>query len=654
MKRLMFLTLVLLAACAPAGPVTVNGVDPYIAAEQAKRDAEEAQGKVEFYETQLTGTANAPIVAITSAAAALSIELTKTIATEQSGIKTQAAGATATAVLWTPTPSPTPTINVTGTLTVEKMNAEVAAIKLDTEKREITNKFWAVILPIFLLVLLMAVGYGAITYSRERKQNVVERGNGDAPIVINRVTGEIVDQDANPNFTTGVSESLLRQMFEQWLERKYGFQTKYPRITAERQDIVKSRDQMIDLKTRTKVSTAAVQKLLESQGVKFLPPTTSSEPIVQVTSDLETFPLPEWEKLMSYQFQAGGEFPFGSFAQELARIDVNKYPHVGLVGPTGCGKSRLFLRPFTASALASGNRVIILGDMVDFVVFKMHPNATLVPVYQITKPEDAAQYVNALAVINSEMERRFKQLAEQGLSTWERLGGENTLIVLDELGPNLDILDETNPQTARALRGFLSILISKGRKAGFNFVFASTRAVGLKKQLSQVSTIAFRLKDTDEERYAFGQSGFGADKLPENYFLSKIGSSVRMTGSFNPSDQQLADFLMRHTTKALDKPTWIEGVFKPVEQNQIESVNETVSLPSPDIEPLDEIACLAESIRADWHVGMSGTKTSKLLGYSQYGGSYKNKVDKVLEYLTATTTTTQKSQENGIFEPVYG
>jgi len=147
----------------------------------------------------------------------------------------------------------------------------------------------------------------------------------------------------------------------------------------------------------------------------------------------------------------------------------------------------------------------------------------------------------------------------------------------------LDILDDTNPQAARALRGFLSILISKGRKAGFNFVFASTRAVGLKKQLSQVSTIAFRLKDTDEERYAFGQSGFGAERLSENYFLSKIGPEVRMTGSFNPSDRELGEFLLRHTTKALDKPTWVEGVFKPVEQE-----------PQPRIMHIDEARRLTE------------------------------------------------------------
>lgn len=640
---------VILTACAPA----VNGVDPYAAAEQARHEAEAAQNKAQYYETQLTATSQAQIIVITQTSAAFSM------------IQTQSAYQyTSTAMAWTPTPIPTATPNAAATLIMANAMAQGTQLandarlnNLKVERQQMSNSFWAAAAPILLIVVLLAIGYFAITFSRERRKQVLAGAEGDTSKIMDRVTGEVIDMDANPNYTTGVSESLLRQMFVQWMERNYGFQPQHPRITADRQDVVKSRDQMIDLKSRTKVSTAALNRLLDSQGLKALPATasTADQASHAVTSELDTFPLPNWDALLNYQFQAGGEFPFGSFAQELARIDVNKYPHIGLVGPTGCGKSRMFLRPFIASALAAGNRVIVLGDMVDFVVFKMHPNATLVPVYQITKPEDAAQYVNALAVINSEMERRFIQLAEKGLSTWELLGGENTLVVLDELGPNLDILDETNTQAARSLRGFLSILISKGRKAGFNFVFASTRAVGLKKQLSQVSTIAFRLKDTDEERYAFGQSGFGAEKLPESYFLSKIGSSVRMTGSFNPSDQQLAEFLLQHTTKALAKPTWIEGVFKPVEQqSQIGAEEEAVSLPAAEINPLDEITKMAESIRGEWSPELSATTTAtKLLGFSQYGGSYKIKVDKIIEYLRATTTTTTlKSPEISGFETV--
>jgi len=101
----ILLTALFLASC---GPATVNGVDPYVAAEQARNEAEAAQSKAEFYETQLTGTAQAPIIAITSSAAALMLSVEQAKETEISAIKTQTAAASATAALWTQTPSPTP------------------------------------------------------------------------------------------------------------------------------------------------------------------------------------------------------------------------------------------------------------------------------------------------------------------------------------------------------------------------------------------------------------------------------------------------------------------------------------------------------------------------------------------------------------------
>lgn len=610
----------LLASCAP---LATQQMDIY-------GTAVVAQQQVHVSGLMLTGTAQAPIVHITETSAAFAMEQARAAATDAAAIKTATAAIEQTKASWTPTPVPTSTPNATSTIVAAQVIAVQTKISNETKRQEISNTFWAVILPMFLLSILLVLAFVGISYSRQTRRKVHKSDvPGDKPMIEDTVTGEIIDQDANPNYSTGKIKSLFEQMFEQWLEKEFGFRPQLPAVTAERQDAVKEKDQVIDLRSRT---PRIPKRLMDSQGTKFLPEPSAQE--APVSAELDTFPLPEWDTLMAYQFQAGGEFPFGSFAEELARINVNEHPHIGLIGPTGCGKSRLFLRPFTASALASGNRVIILGDMVDFVVFKIHPNATLVPVYQITKPEDAAQYVHALSVINSEMERRFKQLADQNLSTWERSGGENTLIVLDELGPNLDILDDTNPQTARALRGFLSILISKGRKAGFNFVFASTRAVGLKKQLSQVSTIAFRLKDTDEERYAFGQSGFGAERLPKNYFLSKIGSSVRMTGSFNPTDQQLADFLMRHTTKTLEKPMWIEGVFKNVDDKaQLETGNlakvekEASSIPNDD-------ARILELHRQ----GKSATAIVWEIWKTNGGSNYRKRMEQV-KSVTSTSTS---------------
>jgi hypothetical protein len=60
-----------------------------------------------------------------------------------------------------------------------------------------------------------------------------------------------------------------------------------------------------------------------------------------------------------------------------------------------------------------------------------------------------------------------------------------------------------------------------------------------------------------------------------------------------------------------------------------------------DIRPLsttaDEITQLADSIREQWNPKLSGRAVAKLLGKS-YGGSWKDKIDRVMAHLAATTT----------------
>jgi DNA segregation ATPase FtsK/SpoIIIE-like protein len=53
---------------------------------------------------------------------------------------------------------------------------------------------------------------------------------------------------------------------------------------------------------------------------------------------------------------------------------------------------------------------------------------------------------------------------------------------------------------------------------------------------------------------------------------------------------------------------------------------------------LDEIAQMVEQIRGIWHRGMSKRAVAKLLGV-EYAGSYTTKIDKVIDRLSATTTT---------------
>jgi len=72
--------------------------------------------------------------------------------------------------------------------------------------------------------------------------------------------------------------------------------------------------------------------------------------------------------------------------------------------------------------------------------------------------------------------------------------------------------------------------------------------------------------------------------------------------------------------------------------------------------PTNEIAVMAESIRGKWEPTLSKRGVGRLLG-KPYGGYWQPKIDKIVEYLAATTATAtptidKNSPENGVFEPV--
>ena len=62
----------------------------------------------------------------------------------------------------------------------------------------------------------------------------------------------------------------------------------------------------------------------------------------------------------------------------------------------------------------------------------------------------------------------------------------------------------------------------------------------------------------------------------------------------------------------------------------------------PALQPVDEIAQLADRIRDQWEPGLSGRAVGRLLGKS-YGGSWKAKIDQVIDRLSATATTTPEN-----------
>lgn len=570
-----------------------------------------AQHQAEVSGLLLTGTAQAPIVHITETRAAFEMNQAYAQATSTAAVLTQVASITQTAMSWTPTPVPTATANATSTVVAAQVIAIQTRTSLDTQKKEIANTFWAVILPMFLLSVLIVLGFVGISYSREHRYKVHQGENGDKPLIGDIVSGEWIDVDANPNYSTGKNKSVAEQMFEQWLEKKYGFKPKLPQITAERQDVVKERDQIIDLKAR---AARLPKQLVDSQGMKFLP-----EPETGMHMSGSIFPRPDWSVINGWDGKGG--LPYGISARGLETMDLNLYPHVGTIGKTGAGKSRRFLRPFLACALAAGQRVVIIGKQVDYWPFASHVNATILPVRELTMVDEAKKYAFVLRKMVEEMNRRDEKLTSMHKSTWSIAGLENTLIVLDELGNALDLMPrEFAEESYRYIRG----LVKEGRKVGFNIVFSSQRAKGFRDVMTQVGRAVFFVEDEMESRHALGV--LGAEQLIEGYFYAKFGS-MKLTGSFEPSDEELIEFLRSRQVKALERQDWIEGEIQPIEAEQVNGPAEAGLLPHEKEQVLDlhrQRKTMSAIIWELWKV--SG------------GSTYMKRLEQVKSIITSTTS----------------
>lgn len=260
-----------------ATPTYINTVDPYTAAEQAKQTAESAQSKVEYYGSQLTATAQAPVMAITSTAAAFEMEIAFAKATADANQMTKAAEKTATAYSYTPTP------NATMTAVFARSNAEATQIanrveldKMKVERQRISNTFWAIILPIFLLGILLVFIYIAVTYSRVWRVRVIHRDpRGDAPLLLDVVDGMIYDADRNPSSTGGIQREHLKLL---------------PQFSANDHIQTAARDQMLDLATRGSLHTPRRKPFPQTPNQNSVLP-ISTTPAIEVIDAAQAKPL---------------------------------------------------------------------------------------------------------------------------------------------------------------------------------------------------------------------------------------------------------------------------------------------------------------------------------------------------------------------------
>ena len=259
----------------------------------------------------------------------------------------------------------------------------------------------------------------------------------------------------------------------------------------------------------------------------------------------------DWNTFRNWDGRDG--IPYGVSQRGLETVSLQQVPHGGVFGKTGTGKSRGFLRPFIAGALASGQRVVIIGKEVDFWPFAQHPNVKMIGVRNITDENEAARYADYLKRIVQEMNRRDGILTSRRVATWDRAGFENTLLILDELGNALDMMPNQIRQEAHRWVGGL---VREGRKYGFNVWLATQRAVGFKSIVEQLGRAVFYLADADASRHALGFPG--AEKLTDGQFFAKF-QRTQICAAFDPTDEELVSFLGERNVPAHEPINWIDG-----------------------------------------------------------------------------------------------
>jgi len=631
MKKLILLLLFMTTAC--VAPASVPSVDPNV--------------QLAIAQAQLTSTSQA-----------MQIQIVGWTATAQSWTATPSPVPTVTL---TPSVTPTPTIDVTMTLAVERMQAEIKDMERESARKDATNTVLAW-LPYFLgFVVVAFIGFLAfVLIKRQAIFTVKKDERGDAPLVVDVLKNKVADSDKNPNFESGRPDmkDILWNAFEQWLEKNHGIQPVQPRNTSDRQDRVTERDQVTDLKTRTKVTNAALDRFMKehamSQQVPASMPTAITAPVV--SDDDINMPLPPWEFIKQWD---GTSKPLGFGKAGLITAKAAS-PHILISGKTGSGKTIFMMRTLTAASLAKGSQVINIGySNAGYGVFEHHVN------FHNVQLPDPHYVIECLAQVYDELKER-KALIGGDMVEWEYWpGGQPPRpfldVMLDELGNMAeDIYTGHGPALTKELWSYISRIANEGRKVGIRFVAAlqdpTSKSMDLRFRRN-CTLVAFRQGDMDQSRAFLGTAG--AEQLSVGHFMASLDSLV-VGGGFSPTDIEILEYLANSPVRAAEKPKWIEGVVSgdplPAREEPLQIIEPTAPESLPSAKPVDEIAEMAERIRSQWSPGMSVRHVAiKLLGFPQNGGAYGPKAEKVIAYLTATTqtaTTTQNQPEMGAFEAI--
>jgi hypothetical protein len=333
---------------------------------------------------------------------------------------------------------------------------------------------------------------------------------------------------------------------------------------------------------------------------------------------------PHWHMFENWDGKGG--IPYGMSERGLERVSIQQVPHGAVFGKTGSGKSRGFLRPFIAGAIASGQRVVIIGKEVDFWPFAQHPNVKMIGVRNVTEETEAGRYADYLKRIVEEMNRRDAILTSKRIATWDKAGFENTLIVLDELGNALDMMPTSIRHEAHR---WVNGLVREGRKYGFNLWLASQRAVGFKSIVEQMGRAVFYLADAEASRYALGFPG--AELLKEGQFIAKFHETQKCA-SFDPTDDELTQFLKDRNVKTHEPIDWIDG--KVIDKRTVEE-RWNAQLAAEDIDA--KILRLYAEMKASNRLSLSQIQR-EVYGDTNTGGAHFRHIQDLVSTANPATT----------------
>ena len=202
----------------------------------------------------------------------------------------------------------------------------------------------------------------------------------------------------------------------------------------------------------------------------------------------------------------------------------------------------------------------------------------------------------------------------------------------DQMVPIALFVDEA-ALTNEEEKAMLVEIVERERDTGFYPILATNRpeAAALLVKTNLVTRICFAVPSWNASQMVLGMNG--AEALPKLQGRGLIVFKAKVT-----------EFQAFRVTYPAPSD---ETVKMMLEQDQARAEKEA---PAIALGVSDEIAQLAESIREQWTVSTSKRAVGRLLG-TTYAGAWANKIDKIIEFLSATTTATSSfPPENGLNE----